>query len=243
MAQQPLLRHSHGQLEMEVSPGEWKCLTGLPRLNSRDDEAKLCHHLAEQYPLFSRATPAPPLTLPTRYYKAAWGEQLAFFGGSFFPWHQGHRACLDLCHARFPQCPIVVAPDRNPEKDIHWDCGPFERFQKLALELEDTPYSIYPGFMALDEANPTYRWVGHIAIAKLYFLMGDDNFLHLHRWQNYATVVQHLSGLWVCPRGGTRPQLEEQAQRLRQINRKLEIEFLPRHPWEALSSRELRGRE
>ena len=118
---------------------------------------------------------------------------------------------------------------------------PFEHFQQLAHELEDTPHSVYPGFLGLAEGNPTADWIDKVCVPKLYLLMGDDNFLQFHNWQNYQHILQHLRGLLVCPRLGAKSELGTQAGRLRKIKPELEIEFLPRHQWEDLSSREIRS--
>ncbi len=230
MEEGPLFRNCGDQLEIHYQ-GEWTRLLDLSIENLRDQSA-LCRWLGEQYPLFE-ATPS--LRLPQRYCKSVWKEQLVIFGGSFSPWHKGHAACLDLC----PIGPILVAPDRNPQKILKFN--PFEHFQRLALELAKTPHSIYPGFLGLDEGNPTSQWIAKVCVPKLYLLMGDDNFLQFHNWQNYRHILQHLRGLLVCPRLGAKSELKAQARHLRKIKRELEIEFLSHHHWEDLSSREIRS--
>ena len=107
-----------------------------------------------------------------------------------------------------------MVPDQNPQKKLDRRIGPFEFFQQLARELADTSHSVYPGFLGLAEGNPTYRWIDKVCVPNLYLLMGDDNFLQFHTWQNYQHILKHLRGLLVCPRLGTKSELDAQAEAL-----------------------------
>ena len=75
------------------------------------DQAKfLCHWVGVQFQLFNKSSLyIEELGVPdlSNY------EGLVFFPGSFHPWHDGHRACLDESGRDI----IIVCPDQNPWKE------------------------------------------------------------------------------------------------------------------------------
>ena len=100
------------------------------------------------------------LSLPTPYGpdKVKWFESVAFFGGSFNPWHEGHQACLDLC----PNQNIVIIPDSNPWKVDHLSQSHrcfWHEFRSLADKFSNGPYAVFPGFFGSEKGNPTFDWV------------------------------------------------------------------------------------
>ena len=220
--------------------GKWVPLLDLGEL-AEGEGRKLCLWLSLQYPFMGGETLKlkKVVNLPGRYLKGEFGKDIVFFGGSFNPWHRGHDACLSLC----PQGPVLVLPDQNPWKErVQFKC-PFYSFQQLALKLEPTPHSIYPGFMALGEGNPTCHWISKVEVAQRYFLMGDDVFLSLNGWKRWTEVVEQLQGIFVCPRQASYGELTHQEERLKQVKPSLEIVLLDHHQWESQSSTFLRDKE
>lgn len=161
---------------------------------------------------------------------------VTFFGGSFNPFHHGHRACLDLC----PEKNILVVPDRNPFKVQSDSDYVYDDFMKLAESLKDTSYSMYPGFLGLNEANPTSSWLPKVRISEKNFLMGDDSFMSLLSWKNPDILLNAITKLYVVPRSFKREDYLQQEIEIKKINPKLDIHYLADHPYQNISSTSLR---
>lgn len=165
-------------------------------------------------------------------------ESVTFFGGSFFPFHLGHMACLELC----PEKNIVIVPDCNPHKELQIKLNPYDDFMHLCQTLRDTPYSVYPGFLGRNRPNPTSEWLPKVKIRQKNFLMGDDSFMKLMTWHNVEALLLALTKLYVVPRDYDREDYEEQIEKVTTINPKLEVIILPDHPYKSLSSTKIRAK-
>ena len=164
-------------------------------------------------------------------------DTVTFFGGSFNPFHQGHRACLDLC----PEKNILIIPDRNPFKaQAPKSDQVFTQFLALAQDLKDTPYSLYPGFLGLNRPNPTSGWLPLVKIKEKNFLMGDDSYMDLLSWNNPEVFLKALTKLYVVPRKYQRIDYMNQEREILKLNPNLEIHYLAEHPYKNISSTDLR---
>lgn len=180
------------------------------------------HHQSQLGPLFLKS----PIV-----------DSVTFFGGSFNPFHQGHRACLDLC----PEKNILIVPDRNPFKEdsVRPD-NVYDQFLSLAEELKETPYSLYPGFLGLDRPNPTSSWLPFVKIKEKNFLMGDDSYMSLLKWIDPKAFLLALTKLYVVPRNYKREDYLRQEKEILAINPNLIIHYLADHPYKNISSTEIR---
>lgn len=172
--------------------------------------------------------------IPKLFLKHPIIESVTFFGGSFNPFHQGHRACLDLC----PEKNILIVPDRNPFKNE--TLNSYQDFLQLAESLKDTRYSLYPGFIEKREANPTSSWLPLVKIKEKNFLMGDDSYMSLLKWKNPEVIMKALTKLYVVPREFTKSDYLNIEQELLKMNPKLEVHYLDEHPYMNISSSKLR---
>lgn len=163
-------------------------------------------------------------------------DSVTFFGGSFNPFHEGHRACLDLC----PEKNILIVPDRNPFKESDIPENVFDQFVELAKKLQETSFSLYPGFLTKEKSNPTSSWLPHVKIAEKNFLMGDDSFMSLMRWKDPDIFVKALSKLYVVPRIFAKADYQKIEGELLKMNPQLEVHYLGEHRYMNLSSSELR---
>lgn len=165
-------------------------------------------------------------------------DSVTFFGGTFNPFHEGHRACLDLC----PEKNILIVPDRNPFKDVRSVECASEEFMQLACELKDTRYSLYPGFLLKNEKNPTSSWLPKVKLKEKNLLMGDDSYMSFLRWNNPELIIKSLTKLYVVPREFTKKDYLTVEPQLLQWNPALTVHYLAEHPYMNLSSTKLRNR-
>ena len=171
------------------------------------------------------------------YLKHPIKDSVTFFGGSFNPFHEGHRACLDLC----PEKNILIVPDRNPFKENSDENSEvFTKFKQLAEKLKNSPYSIYPGFLVQETPNPTSSWLPRVHIKEKNFLMGDDSYMSLLTWKNPEVIIKALTKLYVVPRNFKKSDYLEQEKDILKINPQLEIHYLADHPYKNITSTELR---
>lgn len=202
-----------------------------------NDELKKCIELGNYFEFMPGSDGAHDQSgLSTLFLKHPIKESVTFFGGSFNPFHQGHRACLDLC----PEKNILIVPDRNPFKPTSDAENVFSDFVALAESLKDTPYSLYPGFLGKLGPNPTSSWLPKVKIAEKNFLMGDDSYMSLLKWNNPEVIIKALTKLYVVPRQYSREDYLKQELEILKWNPALEVHYLADHPYKNLASSELR---
>lgn len=168
-------------------------------------------------------------------------EEVIFFGGSFNPWHEGHRECLKLCP--FPE-KVVVIPDHNPQKIKH-EFSTSEKFlEKLQNESKNLCFGIFTGFMQMENKNPTYYWIKFLQQEKpqlkLSLLLGADSFMGLKTWVEADNLLSLLTHLYVVPRLIDLEKVREAKLSFEKINPQLKITLLATHEYEHISSTNLR---
>ena len=158
-------------------------------------------------------------------------KDIIYFGGHFNPWHEGHSECL----RKSPRSSIkVVIPDHNPLKQLSNRVLDIDREE--IKSLNDNIY-IYTGFFEQQIKNPTVNWLCSISRDLPDYshslLMGYDSYESLHKWSHYTDLLQCLDGLYVLNRQNSA------------VDKLYDIEtvFLGRHPYESLSSTNIREKK
>ena len=207
-------------------------------LDTLEEEKDLCAFIGRFFS-FMPNPPGPSPALETEvvefFLRPIDSEEVTFYPGTFNPWHRGHEACLKLC----PEKNIITVPDLNPWKESDEIISPLEKMKLLFKELERTVYSLYPGFLSLEGSNPTVEWFPRVKVKKKNLIIGADSFLSLHNWLKIEELVPHIHKLYVVPRGERESDLEKQRDRF--IG--LKTIFLEKHPYENLSSTEIRNKK
>lgn len=167
-------------------------------------------------------------------------EELIFFGGSFNPWHQGHKACLDLLGER--SC--IILPDRNPFKDIV-HLSPLEIYQEIVQELNLEHHYLNPEFILQVNKNPTYTWIKRtqkrFPHLHLSLLMGMDSLESIETWHEADALLRTLHSIYVASRLEDETKQMEIKKSLQKFSQ-LQLHFLGRHPFESISSTEIRNK-
>jgi nicotinate-nucleotide adenylyltransferase len=165
-------------------------------------------------------------------------NELIFFGGSFHPWHEGHKACLDLLKDR----PCIILPDRNPFKE-HREIDLIGTYSELNSKIDQTTHQINPEFILKTQKNPTNTWVQltrkRFPDTQIALLMGMDSLMSIEKWFEAEELLSTLDRLYVASRMEGEEEQNQQQEKLKRF-RNLEIRFLGHHPHEALSSTKLR---
>lgn len=167
-------------------------------------------------------------------------KEIIFFGGTFNPWHKGHTECIKLCDNNSP---IIIIPDHNPEKEINETSINFTLLLNEIKELRENTF-LFEGFFNEKKSNPTSHWINSLKdefpTLKLSLLIGFDSFRSIAHWIEADKLISTLSSLYIASR------LEDDSERnnfslpLKEINPNINLHFLGRHPYEEVSSTQLR---
>lgn len=216
---------------------EWKCIDKVPPLQE-DQGATLCEALG----VFWKGMPTFREEILAKNWpvQAVESDRVVFFGGSFNPWHEGHRACLKS----FPgPGTLVVVPDYNPQKNISSfsdsDCI-YQHFLHIYHACQEVGAECFPGFLALKKSNPTYQWMKLVSFPNKGLLIGEDTFVSLTSWIEVVPLLKILSCLFIVPRQVPSEKRAESVQWISSQNPDLQLNFLPSHPYEHISSSALR---
>jgi len=168
-------------------------------------------------------------------------EEWVFFGGSFFPWHSGHQACLQLLP---DDKTCFVLPDRNPWKDLR-EVDPVLTTIELAGKIKfKANQFLVPTFLLDQKKNPTIEWIEDLKkkypAKKLSLLMGFDSFLNLPTWTRSVELVPMLHTVYVASRLEKDSEQALAAESVKAIHPELNVVFLGRHQHENVSSTNLR---
>lgn len=132
-------------------------------------------------------------------------KRLGIYGGTFSPVHLGHlraaSAFLSECALdRLLFLPAFQSPFKEDKGDAH------HRYEMLRLAIGEFGFDaqrvqVSDYEIAQGDVSYTYRTLSHFApqCEELYFLVGTDAFLSLHRWRECRTIFE-LATVAVMPR-------------------------------------------
>lgn len=171
-------------------------------------------------------------------------DEWVFYGGTFNPWHHGHQSCLDL----LPDDKVcLVMPDRNPQKELSHIDPVANLLQVSTLAKFKKHQFLVPTFLMEQKKNPTVEWIEKLSEKfsdrKLSLLMGFDSFSQIKTWIRAGDLLPKLYAIYVVSRleddEDRRLALDEVHARGSNLN----VVFLGKHPYENLSSTELRKKK
>ncbi|MBF0297217.1 MAG: NUDIX domain-containing protein [Oligoflexia bacterium] len=177
-------------------------------------------------------------------------KELIFFGGSFFPWHQGHTSVL-MSMPKNLRDKIIVVPDRNPLKEIreydqynHYQdehqCA-YKFYRHILSKVANIGVFVYPGFCGQEEANPTSSWLPYVK-KSFSLLMGDDSFIGLKKWIDPEKFLLKTKKIYVVPRLDDNLKIAKSLKWIKSVNKNLIIDFRDHHQYQHISSTNIRNK-
>lgn len=176
------------------------------------------------------------------------GLRLGLFGGSFDPFHLGHRLVAEVAMEEAGLNRLIILPARvSPHKQETPPASAEERWLMCVLGTLDEP-RLEVARWELDREGPSYTydtvaWArGHFGPdTDLYWLIGADNVAQLMRWHR-AEELLGLCRFLVVPRGTLHgPALEEAIAEAIPRPQRERVRALPMEPI-GISSTEIRSR-
>jgi nicotinate-nucleotide adenylyltransferase len=169
-------------------------------------------------------------------------SEIIFYGGSFNPWHDGHSSCLKLSPKDIP---VIVIPDHNPFKNLVDHDNKASTLLELQVQLDSFKKKafLFEEFAKANAKNPTNIWFAELSNKfpkkKLSMLMGFDTFITIDRWINANSLLEKVSCLYVVDRLNDDHLKQDQINRLSSY-KNLKVIFLGEHPYEDISSTQIR---
>jgi nicotinate-nucleotide adenylyltransferase len=138
-------------------------------------------------------------------------QHIALFGGSFDPPHTGHTGIAGEAVQQAGLDQVIFIPCRqSPLKQRQPGASAPNRMEMLRLATGDLPWATVSDF-EISRPGPSYSWetVQHFAslypAARLYWLLGADQWQQIDRWANPDYLREKLTFLVFC-RDGQTPQ-------------------------------------
>ncbi|MBL6990478.1 MAG: NUDIX domain-containing protein [Bacteriovoracaceae bacterium] len=231
----------------DAEQASWVAIDQVDEL-AFDHGAILCEALGLLFPgMHSYQEHFKDVKLPQlmlKNFQAETSAPIIFFGGSFNPWHEGHEKCVELCTKQFPNSSIIIIPDTNPWKEIN---GTLHRhrcfwsgFHSICKKMKLPNVSIYPGLWGMEEAVHVIDWIDKTNFLNIRLLIGDDVLFDILKWKDSTRLLTILKGLLVVPRIHEFTDLQDISLDILKVNPQLEIEVLPQHEFQDISSTKLR---
>ncbi|MCB9062237.1 MAG: NUDIX domain-containing protein [Halobacteriovoraceae bacterium] len=208
---------------------KWIRILDFPSL-AFDHEEIICEGLGCLFNLFKEKFSRN--LLPSCFYPFSLDpmKEVVFFGGSFNPWHEGHAEAIRQINEKH-KIPVVIVPDFNPWKKRN-QLSSFLILKEIISKNSDKNIFIFPGFIGIENENPTIDWISKLDLTKISLLIGEDNLERFHLWKNYKLVLNKIEKLYVLPRAHCKKQSNELILR--------KVKFLDKHLYEEISSSKIR---
>ena len=118
-------------------------------------------------------------------------KTIALFGGSFDPLHDGHRAIIKALNGFMDIDKTIVVPTfLNPFKSKS-HASAKQRFNALHVEFKEYKNVLISDYEIKQEIKiASIQSVKHFlkTYEKIYLVIGADNLVTLHKWQNYKEL-------------------------------------------------------
>lgn len=128
---------------------------------------------------------------------------IGIYGGTFDPIHTGHLIIADQTREILGLNKVVFLPNGNPPHKKATKSNKFHRLNMIKIAIEDNPcFEVSDIEIKREEPSYTYNTVlelKEIYNDELYFIIGADSLINLHKWYNYQELIK-LCKFVVLPR-------------------------------------------
>ncbi len=140
------------------------------------------------------------------------------FGGSFNPFHNGHKKALvsfikELSLDRVLVIPTAVPPHKEQEKEI----SDADRLKITELSVSDIPKAEISDF-EIENGGKSYTYItaeylkNKYPSDELYLYVGTDMFLTFHKWKNPEKIIKNVTIAAFARENGDIEKLNEQKE-------------------------------
>ena len=166
-------------------------------------------------------------------------KRIAFYGGSFDPFHNGHLTIARRLTELFALDEFVFIPAFHaPHKKDKRPTSAFQRFAMLALATANDA-KLKVSTVELDAPEKPYtvetqaKLINNLPDAEIYFVIGADSWVEITTWREWETVLKQTNIIVV-----TRPDYEIEFSHVTDEIRARIVDFRKSGEWR-VESREL----
>lgn len=171
--------------------------------------------------------------------------RIGIMGGTFNPIHQGHIMLAQRAYEQFQLDKVLVIPNKLPVYKEHDELlDSRQRSQMVLLAIRDFPYMEFSD-LELTRPGPTYTIDTLYALqeqysdAELFFILGGDSLLELHKWRQYKEILALSAILCAKRENADVPELNRAKERLQHEVPEAKI-YIMETPMMNISSTEIR---
>lgn len=177
-------------------------------------------------------------------------KNIAVFGGTFNPFHKGHKNLIAEAAKAIKFDEIIIIPAKiPPHKNADCLASESDRIRMIELSLEDNNIScdeIHISEIELKREGKSYsvetlrelKKIYPDSKYKLHFLMGSDMLMYFKKWYNYEEILRLCTLVCLSRCDEDTAELEDYADELVALGG--EVIIVPVKPFE-VSSTEIRN--
>lgn len=135
---------------------------------------------------------------------------IVLYGGSFDPIHSGHlQIAQSVLNNYCVEKVIFIPSEQSPLKDFHAFASPSDRLKMLSIAIQKEERFALDS-LEIDRGGTSYTsktvqiFRERYPEMKLYWVLGEDQFANLSRWNDLTYLIQELTFL-VYPRNQAQP--------------------------------------
>lgn len=177
-------------------------------------------------------------------------KNIAVFGGTFNPFHKGHKRLITEASYAIDFDRIIIIPSKvPPHKKAECLASAQDRITMIELSMQDNNIScddISVSDIELKRDGKSYSYNTLIELKKVYtdteyklhFVIGSDMLIHFNEWYKYKEILKLCTLVCLSRRDEDTSRLESYADMLSKLGG--EVIIVPVKPLE-ISSSELRN--
>lgn len=122
-------------------------------------------------------------------------ERIGIFGGTFDPIHNGHLILAEYARASFGLDKLIFIPTgKSPHKEDIYITPKLHRYNMVLLAINLNPNYFLSAIEILKDGIAytvdTIKYLNTKFEGKeIYFILGSDSFLQIHKWKNYEELL------------------------------------------------------